>query len=245
MTGRTVLVTGAAGGIGGALVEAFGEAGWHVIATDRFPTGPGDGYIPADLAEIAADGGALSDFADAVRQAMPGEGLDALVNNAALQVLGNLGAISLDDWERTMRINLTAPLLLSQALLPELRAARGTIVNIGSVHAQATKREFVSYATSKAAIHGLTRAMAVDVGENPRVVCIAPAAVATPMLEAGFEGLPEARAQLEDAHLSRRIAAPTEIGRAAVALCEQPFLFATGSTIWLDGGVLSRLYDPA
>ena len=65
------------------------------------------------------------------------------------------------------------------------------------------------------------------------------------MLEAGFEGRPEARAALEAAHPVGRIAEPGEIARAIVSLSSEPFLFATGSTIWLDGGVLSRLYDPA
>lgn len=247
MSKKSVLVTGAAGGIGRALAEAYAQAGWRVIATDLSETTSSKAhhFIPVDLAAVATNDVALAEFAGRVRAALDGAPLNALVNNAAVQRLGSVGAVAHDDWQRTIDVNLTAPFRLAQALLDELRAANGAIINMGSVHAQATKREFVAYATSKAAIHGLTRAMAVDLGNNPRVLCVAPAAVATPMLEAGFEGRPEARAALEAAHPVGRIAEPGEIARAIVSLSSEPFLFATGSTIWLDGGVLSRLYDPA
>jgi NAD(P)-dependent dehydrogenase (short-subunit alcohol dehydrogenase family) len=246
-TSRAVLVTGAAGGIGTALTEAYRAAGWRVIATD----GPGTGahaahaFLPTDLEAVAADDAACDAFCSAVRSALEGATLCALVNNAALQILAGFPAISLVDWERTLRVNVTAPFRLAQALLAELRAANGVVINIGSVHAQATKPEFVAYATSKAAIHGLTRAMAVDLGENPRVLCVAPAAVGTPMLRAGFEGKPDDFAALAAVHPAGRIATPAEIAQAVVAFSQQPFLFATGTTMWLDGGILSRLHDPS
>lgn len=246
-TSSAVLVTGAAGGIGCALVEAYAEAGWRVIATDLrdVPSSSAQTFIPADLEEIASDDTALETFGYAVRGALHGSPLRALVNNAALQLLGSVSTVSLTDWERTLRLNVTAPFRLAQALLPELQSANGSIINVGSVHAQATKREFLAYATSKAALHGLTRAMAVDLGSNPRVLCVAPAAVGTQMLHDGFADRPEALADLAAAHPVGRIAAPAEIARSIVSLSQEPFLFATGSTVWLDGGVLSRLHDPA
>src|SRR3546814_10036705 len=79
----------------------------------------------------------------------------ALVNNAAVQRLAKTSAVTMADWDESITVNLTAPMRLSQALLPELAANDGIILNIGSVHARATKKEFVSYATSKAALHGL------------------------------------------------------------------------------------------
>ena len=246
-TSRAVLVTGAAGGIGSALTEAYRDAGWRVIATDRSGTDAPAAHVfeAADLSAIATDDDERDSFCRSVREALDGIPLCALVNNAALQILGSSDAISLADWEQTLRINVTAPFRLAQALLPDLRSANGVVINVGSVHAQATKREFVAYATSKAAIHGLTRAMAVDLGENPRVLCVAPAAVGTPMLREGFEGNPSALSQLAAAHPAGRIATPAEIAEAIVALSQGPFLFITGTTIWLDGGVLSRLHDPA
>lgn len=245
---RSVLVTGAAGGIGQALISAYAKDGWQVIATDRNrPLEMPDGcqFIPSDLEELAQTPSALAAFISQIATALGGAPLNCLVNNAALQLLGSMPDISAADWQRTMAVNLTMPFLLAQGLLDLLRQAEGVIINIGSVHAQATKREFVSYATSKAAIHGLTRAMAVDLGPSPRVLCIAPAAVNTTLLQEGFAGRPDAFADLAAAHPAGRIASPQEVAQSVVTLSQEPFMFATGSTIWLDGGVLSRLHDPA
>lgn len=244
---RAVLITGASGGIGVALTAAYRTAGWRVIATDHpsTKTPNADVILPADLELIATDDCARDVFCNAVRDSLEGVPLCALINNAALQILGSIDTITLTDWDRTLRVNVTAPFRLAQALLVDLRAGNGVIINIGSVHAQATKREFVAYAMSKAAIHGLTRAMAVDLGSSPRVICVAPAAVATPMLCEGFEGKPEAFDALSAAHPAGRIAPPSEIAQAILAVSQESFQFATGTTIWLDGGILSRLHDPA
>lgn len=246
-TSRAVLITGAAGGIGSALVAAYAEAGWRVVATDRHdaPSSIAEAFIKADLEEVSLSDAALDNFARHVREALQGFPLQVLVNNAAVQLLGSVAAISLSDWERTLRVNVTIPFRLAQLFLPELQGNHGTIINVGSVHAKATKREFVTYATSKGALHSLTKAMAVDLGDNPRVLCVAPAAVATQMLLDGFDKNPEALADLAAAHPVGRIAKPAEIARSIVILSQDPFMFATGTTIWLDGGVLSRLHDPA
>ena len=195
--------------------------------------------------EIVSNDAALDTFVGAVKEALDGFPLKVLVNNAALQLLGSVPEISLSDWERTLRLNVTTPFRLAQAFLPELQSANGTVINVGSVHARATKREFVAYATSKAALHGLTQAMAVDLGGKLRVLCVAPAAVGTEMLHDGFAGRPEAFAELAAMHPAGRIAQPAEIARSIVSLSQEPFMFATGATIWLDGGILSRLCDPA
>jgi NAD(P)-dependent dehydrogenase (short-subunit alcohol dehydrogenase family) len=243
---RAVLITGALGGIGAALVDEFVAGGWRVIATDlpAEPPSHAHAFVAADLASLSADGEALKAFGALVRDQLDGAPLSLLVNNAATQCLGATADISAADWDRSIAVNLTAPFRLVQEFLEDIRKARGAVINIGSVHAQATKREFVAYATSKAAIHGLTRALAVDIGPDVRVLCLAPAAVETDMLRAGFEGRPEDFALLAEAHALKRIGKPREIARAAVAIADEPFLFATGSVVWLDGGVLSRLHDP-
>ncbi|MCB2014158.1 MAG: SDR family oxidoreductase [Sphingobium sp.] len=244
---RSVLITGAAGGIGTALCDAYSAEGWRVLATDHHGSimpRSADAFIPADLEEIATDDDVRTAFRNDVSAASGDASLTALINNAASQILGNVSVITLADWERTLRVNVTAPFRLAQVFLDDLRIADGTIINIGSVHAQATKQEFVAYAMSKAAIHGMTRAMAVDLGGNPRVICVAPAAVSTPMLEEGFKENPQALDMLSAAHPIGRIATPVEIAQAIVAMSQHPFHFATGTTIWLDGGILSRLHDP-
>lgn len=243
---RSVLITGIAGGIGAALGAAFRAAGGRVIGTGRKPPPEGvcDAFIRADLDRISESDSALAAFAGEARAAFKDAPLRVLVNNAAAQILAPAGKLSAADWRRTLNVNLTAPFRLSQAFLPELEAASGVILNIGSVHARATKPEFAAYATSKAALHGLTRALAVDLGPRVRVVCLAPAAIATPMLMAGFEGREEAFAQLESCHPVRRIGTPEEAAQAALFLVSEAAAFATGTTFWLDGGVLSRLHDP-
>ena len=244
---RAVLVTGAAGGIGRALCAAFRDVGWWVVGTDRVGTlcSNANVAVPVNLETLACEDGALAQFQQDVRGALGGSILTGLVNNAAAQLLNRTEQISLDEWRSTIETNLTAPFRLVQAFLPDLEAAKGVVLNIGSVHAKATKPGFVSYATSKAALHGLTRALAVDLGPRVRVVCLAPAAVSTEMLLAGFEGTSERFSLLQQIHPAGRIAEPSEIARAAVALMGEPFLFATGTSFYLDGGILSRLHDPA
>jgi NAD(P)-dependent dehydrogenase (short-subunit alcohol dehydrogenase family) len=243
---RAALVTGIAGGIGSALGAAFRAAGYRVIGTGRMRADSDicDAFVEADLNQLADDDAALDAFARAVRAALDGAELEVLVNNAAAQILAPAGSLSMDAWRRTMNVNLTAPFRLVQTFLSDLEAARGCVINIGSVHAQATKPEFAAYATSKAALHGLTRALAVDLGARVRVNCLAPAAIATPMLMAGFEGREAAFQDLEACHPLNRIGAPEEAAAAAVFLASPGAAFATGTIFYLDGGVLSRLHDP-
>ncbi|WP_374412096.1 SDR family NAD(P)-dependent oxidoreductase [Novosphingobium colocasiae] len=172
MTDGAVLVTGALGGIGSAICTRFLAAGWFVVGTDLSQAGPPhvSAYVPADLRAIAHNASARAAFHDAVIAALGPARLRTLVNNAATQRLAPTGALAIDDWQATQDINVTAPFVLTQLLRENLRDAQGCVVNIGSVQAQATKREFVAYATSKAALHGLTRALAVDLGPDIRAM---------------------------------------------------------------------------
>lgn len=244
---KTVLVTGAAGGIGRALVLSFRDAGYRVVATDlpEVPSGlPCARYVAADLARFAVDESYADGVLTALRVAMEGAPLDILVNNAAIQILGGADSLSRQDWQTSLNVNLLAPFLLCQALLSELEKANGCIINIGSIHARLTKRNFVAYATSKAALAGMTRALAVDLGPRVRVNCIEPAAIETDMLKAGFEGKPELYAQLEHCHPQQRIGLPEEVARLALAIAEGGMQFLHGSCIGLDGGIAGKLYDP-
>lgn len=240
---KCVLVTGAAGGIGNAMVRAFKQGGYYVIGSDRAGNEVEcDAFLPCDLAEIAVDEAAGESFAASLNDALHGRPLATLVNNAAVQILGSSADISLGGFRRSIDVNVVAPFRLAQLSLRFLEPG-GCVLNIGSVHAIATKPGFVSYATSKAALHGLTRALAVDLGERCRVICLAPAATATNMLVAGFENNPDGLAQLEAVHPLNRIARPSEIARLAVLLASEAH-FCTGTTLFADGGVLSRLHDP-
>lgn len=240
---KSILITGAAGGIGKALTAQFKGAGYRVIGVDLKENGGAhDAFLTYDLARVATDENYGHTFSAELHEALAGEKLSILVNNAAVQLLGRTREIELIEFRKSIDVNLVAPFRLSQLCLEHL-VYSGCILNIGSVHAAATKPGFVSYATSKAALHGLTRAMAVDLGPECRVVCLAPAAVRTDMLMAGFAGKPEKYAELESIHPLKRIAEPEEVARVALMLASEAS-FATGSTFYLDGGVLSRLHDP-
>ncbi|HHL42011.1 MAG TPA: SDR family oxidoreductase [Hellea balneolensis] len=244
-----VLITGAAGGIGTALTHAYKNAGWYVVATSRKqPQNQEDIdiFIPCDLLEIASDDTALSAFAAQVKRACLDHGvrLAALVNNAAMQILGGVEDIGAKEMTNSFLVNTQAPFRLTQTFLDDLEASEGSVLNIGTVHAQSTKAGFVAYATTKTAMHGLTRAMAVDLGRRVRVNCLAPAATETPMLKAGFEGREQAYQELAEAHPLGRIAKPEEVAQTALFLTSTAASFITGATLYCDGGVLSRLHDP-
>ena len=241
---RTTLITGAGGGIGRALCAEFKGDGYIVIATDviRDDTVDCDHFVEADLKKLCHDEAAIQDFKRQLR--LPDCGLSVLVNNAAVQVLNATESISIQDWRDTLDVNLLAPFLLAQTLLVELEKKSGSVINIGSVHAMATKPGFVCYATSKAALNGLGRALAVDLGNRVRVNTINPAAVATPMLLDGFKGQDEQYELLASMHPLGRIAEPAEIAKVALFLASDLAAFMTGASVNADGGILSRLYDP-
>ena len=244
---RAVLVTGAAGAIGRALCREFRSAGWRVLATDAAAAEPppDTDFLPLDLAAFTSDPGIRSAFVRSVADLLQGDSLVALVNNAAVQCLNPTAAVTPDDWDRSLSVNVVAPFLLVQAFLPRLEAARGSVVNIGSIHSTQTKPGFVVYATSKAALAGMTRALAVDLGGRVRVNAINPAAIRTPMLEAGFEGRPDDRRRLDEFHPAGRIGEPEEVARLAVFLASEGPGFLTGACLALDGALSSRLHDPA
>jgi len=244
---KNCLITGAAGGIGRALVQVFHDSGYRVIATGRgekLPDLACAAYVSADLARFSQD----EDYADKIisqfRAALKDAPLNVLINNAATQILGGVESLTRADWRTTLNVNLMAPFLLAQALLPELEKGKGCIVNIGSIHARLTKKNFVAYATSKAALAGMTRAMAVDLGPRVRINTIEPAAIETEMLKAGFVGKEELYSQLKSCHPQRRIGKPKEVANMALAIAEGNMNFLHGSCISLDGGISGRLFDP-
>jgi NAD(P)-dependent dehydrogenase (short-subunit alcohol dehydrogenase family) len=242
---KAVLITGANGGIGQALCKTFKESGYFVLASDKV-TGSCicDVFIPADMVSVCTDPQYRADLLNKVREALPAAGLLGLINNAAIQILGKTEQVQIEDLYKTLNTNLIAPFLLIQGLLPELKKAGGSVVNIASVHATNTKPGFVSYATSKSALVGLTKAMAVDLGSAVRINAICPAATATPMLLAGFEGKEAEFEQLSKMHPLERIAQPEEVADVALFLVSPQASFITGASLNVDGGISVRLHDP-
>ena len=242
---KTAIVTGANGGIGGATCTALRAAGYRVIGTDVLSGRPDcDVFLRVELRDLCGGASGREATLARIREAIGGSPLGLLVNNAAVQILGSSEALTAEQWHETLDVNLLAPFMLAQGLLPELERGGGSIVNVASIHASLTKPGFVAYATSKAALVGLTRAMAVDLGSRVRVNAVLPAATATPMLLAGLPGQAE-RDALGAMHPTGRIARADEIAAAIVYLASDAASFVTGAAFTVDGGVGVRLHDPA
>ena len=248
MSTNAAVITGAAGGIGRSLVGRFESAGYAVIATDLGPR-PRDlvcaHYLECDLAKVVTDAHYAEDVYDSLYHALNSMDLKALINNAAVQVLGGLESLNRSDWEASLNVNLLAPFLLTQALLPSLERSNGCVINISSIHARLTKKNFVAYATTKAALSGMTRALAVDLEARVRVNAIEPAAIRTPMLEESFHRYNKEFSQLEQFHPQKRIGNPSEIANLAFMMASDGAQFLHGACIPVDGGISARLFDPA
>lgn len=244
---KWALVTGANGGIGKALATCFAANGYSVIATDitEFTvTAPNITNLQIDLEQIVLDEAYSQALQKKVMDITFGTGLTALVNNAAIQILGSVKEVSRQDWQKSINVNVSAPFFMTQLFIDSLKNNNGSVVNISSIHALQTKRNFVTYATSKGALSSLTRNMAVDLGNAVRVNAIEPAAVSTDMLRAGFEGKEEQFKLLEAFHPIARIATPEEVAQLALFLCSEQSSFMHGACLKATGGIHGCLNDP-
>jgi len=239
-----VIVTGAAGGIGQALVSAFEQGGYTVLSVDRSPLDRNLHFL-CDLVECNDPQDArFLDVVSSLRLACA-DRLMAIVHNAAHQVVKPASQLSPIDWSRTWSVNVMAPFWLSMAFEAQLEKNKGCVLAISSIHERLTKPGFVAYAASKAALSGMIRALAVDSGGKVRYNAICPAAIATPMLVDGFAANPEGLRSLESFHPSGRIGRPDEVAAAALFLCSDQAMFINGSCIEMSGGIGARLHDPA
>lgn len=244
---KWALVTGANGGIGKSLATCFAKNGYSVVATDITDltiSAPNIINLKIDLERIVLDEAYADVLQKDVLEITSGAGLTALVNNAAVQILGSIREVSREDWLKSMNVNVSAPFFMTQLFLDSLKKNKGSVVNISSIHALQTKRSFVTYATSKGALSSLTRNMAVDIGNAVRINAIEPAAVSTDMLRAGFEGKEEQFELLEAFHPIARIATPEEVAQLALFLCSEQSSFIHGACLNATGGIHGCLSDP-
>jgi NAD(P)-dependent dehydrogenase (short-subunit alcohol dehydrogenase family) len=236
----TLILTGASRGIGHATVKRFSSAGWRVITCSRHPfpkdcpweAGPED-HIQVDLADRTK---LLAGIAE-IRSRLAGGALSALVNNAGISPKGpdgrRLGTLDwdADTWQQVFQVNFFASIALAHGLLEELKAAKGTVINItsiagGRVHPYAGS----AYATSKAALVALTREMAADFGPlGVRVNAIAPGEIDTGILSPGSEAIAK---QIP----LRRLGLPEEVASIIYFLCSPQASYVTGTEIQINGG---------
>lgn len=247
MNKRAAVITGSAGAIGRAMCTAFKGAGYTVIGLDirEREDIDADEWLQADLIRLVADAAYRQSMLGSIRSAAGDAGIGVLCNNAAEQRLARTEDVSIEDWQASLDVNLTAPFLLSQGLVTEIERGDGSIINIASIHARLTKPEFVAYATTKSGLIGLTRALAVDLGGRVRVNAICPAAIDTPMLREGFEGRSRREMEsLRDCHPAGRIGQPAEVAELAVWLASPLASFVSGASYEIDGAISARLHDP-
>jgi NAD(P)-dependent dehydrogenase (short-subunit alcohol dehydrogenase family) len=229
---RTAVVTGAAGGIGSAICDYLEANGWAVVAVDRRPTGRA-GALQIDMGDPEAIMAGLSSL----------ERVDALVNNAAVQVYRPLLDTDLEQWNEVHDVNLRAPWICMRAVAEHLTHTGGAIVNIGSVHAAATSLAIGAYATMKGGLAAFTRAAALELATvGVRVNCILPGAIDTPALRAGFSRRADAEEMLIARTPLQRVGRPEEVAALTNFLLDGALSgFITGVCIPVDGGVLARL----
>jgi NAD(P)-dependent dehydrogenase (short-subunit alcohol dehydrogenase family) len=237
---RTLLLTGASRGIGHATVKRFSAAGWRVITCSRHPfpencpweAGPED-HIQVDLADEANTLAAVEE----IKNRLESNELHSLVNNAAISPKAEGGArmgtldTAIEVWHQVFQVNFFGPIMLARGLVDQLKAAKGSVVNVTSI-AGSRVHPFAgaAYATSKAALASLTREMAFDFGRlGIRVNAIAPGEIDTAILSPGTEKIVE---QIP----MHRLGTPDEVAKIIYVLCTDTSSYVNGAEIHINGG---------
>ena len=239
--GRTALVTGGAGGIGLAIARQLAQGGARVVLVDLERQALD--VAAASLAEprrhlaLAVDVTRPAGVEQAVATVLEATGrIDILVNSAGVALLEPAGEVSEAAWERTLAVNLTAPLLLAQAVAPAMRRQRhGRIINLASQASVVALRRHAAYCASKAGLVGLTRVLALEwASDGITVNAISPTVVDTPLGRKAWAGqVGEAMRALIP---TGRFAQPEEVARLAVFLAGTHAGMLTGENIVIDGG---------
>jgi NAD(P)-dependent dehydrogenase (short-subunit alcohol dehydrogenase family) len=248
---RVAVITGSGSGIGRASAIEFAQAGARVVVVDinggagretAARIASGGGTAIAVETDVSSPESVQRLVAETLRQF---GAVHVLMNNAAIQVNKTVEDTEVEEWNREMAVNVGGVFLCSKYFLRHLRATKGTIINMSSVNGFFTEPMCAGYCATKAAIIGLTKAMAIDHGkEGIRVNCICPGYIDAGLAEGYFEAQPDpqaARAAAGKLHALWRIGAPEEVGRAAVFLASDDASFITGAALTVDGGFSSGL----
>lgn len=238
---KVALVTGASSGMGAATATLLAKHGARVFTAQRRSAGFED--IEADLMDAETP-------AKVVRfvEAMAG-GLDILVNNAGMMREGTVEDSPLEDWHAQIHLNLTVPFLFTRYAMPLLKRGHGgAIVNVGSIEGLGNNPSHPAYGASKAGLHGLTRAVAVDHGpEGVRCNAVAPGWIDTPLNVDFIENMPDPdkfRAEIGGLHPVGRTGAPEDVAELICWLASDAASFVTGQVWTIDGGRMTKLSLP-
>jgi meso-butanediol dehydrogenase/(S,S)-butanediol dehydrogenase/diacetyl reductase len=238
---KVALVTGGRTGIGQAIARRLRDEGARVFTAQRGEDAEFESF-PADFADPDCPAEVIGKVVAAAGR------LDVLVNNAGVMQEARVEEMPLSDWDRMIAVNLTAPFLLIRAALPHLRATRGAIVNIGSIEGIGCNPHHAAYSATKAALHGLTRAIAVDHGaEGIRCNAVAPGWIDTDLSEAYIESFPDPaafRANISRIHPVGRTGKTEDVAALVAWLASEESGFVAGQTFTIDGGRMVKLSLP-
>jgi NAD(P)-dependent dehydrogenase (short-subunit alcohol dehydrogenase family) len=246
LTSRITLVTGAGSGIGEAIAERFAASGAYVYVVDinedngkhvvgqLKDRGGEASFVKLDVADPAA----CDEIADRVLK--ESGRLDVLVNNAGIGHVGTILQTTAEDLDRLYAVNVRGVFNLSRAFIGSMiERGRGSIINMASIGGLVGIRDRAAYTTSKFAVVGLTKAMALDHARSGvRINCICPARVETPFVKARIAEYPDPAKAYEEMSLSQpigRMATPEEIAAAALYFADDDSAFVTGSAFVIDG----------
>ncbi|MEX0769939.1 MAG: glucose 1-dehydrogenase [Balneolaceae bacterium] len=241
---KTILVTGGAKGIGAGCVKVFHREQANVVILDMDEEA--GQALREDLGErtlfVKCDVSKETDVRRAVEQAVEEfGGLDVLVNNAGILQYSTVTDTSEENWDRVMDINVKGAFFCAKHAIPHMQAGgSGVVVNMSSVQAFVTQENVAAYVTSKSALIGLTRSIAVDYAPEIRSVAICPGGVDTPLNREAFRQSPDpeaVRQETIDLHLVGRMADPEEIGELVAFVASRKGAFITGQPIRIDGGL--------
>jgi len=249
-SGKKVIVTGGASGIGRAAVRLFAEEGASVAIFDQDEA---RGQIIVDQIRhkggealfLAIDVSLPDDCARAVQEVVDVFGkVDVLVNSAGIISRTNAITLSVEDWDRVMAVNVRSVFLMGKYVIPQMiDGGGGSIVNVGSGWGLTGGRDAIAYCASKAAVVNMSRAMALDHGHQKiRINCVCPGDTDTSMLrreahELG-QDVEEFLADAADRPLGR-IGSPEEVAQAILFLAADSSSYVTGTTLVVDGGGLA------
>jgi NAD(P)-dependent dehydrogenase (short-subunit alcohol dehydrogenase family) len=251
LAGGRAVITGGSGGLGLAIADACAAEGAEVWLVARDPE-----KLARAAKSLRGHGTSVrftaADLADPVEVARVGreiaaawDRLDVLVNNAGIARFTSFADVTAEEMQAQVHLNLLAPYLLTQALLPRLVAARGSVINISSTsaHRLIPGRPASVYAMTKGGLNSLTKALALELGpQGVRINAIAPGTIKTPLTEAMIASFSEER-KAEYEHFVRqsfalgRLGEPEDVARLAVHLASDEAKWTTGSVFIIDGGL--------
>lgn len=248
---HSVVITGSGSGIGRACALGFAKEGASIVVADINMHAAEETVRQIQAAcgkafAFQADVSNPGSVAGLVGATFKTHGkIDVLINNAAIQVNKTIADTSFEEWNAQMSVNVGGVFLCSKLFLPYLKITKGNIVNMSSVNGYFVEPSCAGYCATKAAIIGLTKAMAIDHGpEGIRVNCICPGYIDAGLAEGYFQSQAnpaQARVDAGKLHALWRIGKPEEVAQVAIFLASDDASFVTGSAYVVDGGFGSGL----